>query len=73
MQQHHQPYVDRRRSELRNNNKKTAYDDFYTKLERIRLSAAAASSSSSSKFLKTRRKLRLRVIKKKTMRSLMFT
>jgi len=31
-----------------NNSNKTTHDDFYTKLERIRLSTAAASSSSKS-------------------------
>jgi hypothetical protein len=34
------------------NSNKTRYDDFYTKLERIRLSAAAASSSSKSSMTK---------------------
>ncbi|CAF2603776.1 unnamed protein product [Rotaria sp. Silwood2] len=42
--QQHQRCVDRRRAGLMNSNNKTKYDDFYTKLERIRLSAAALSS-----------------------------
>ncbi|CAF1070932.1 unnamed protein product [Rotaria sp. Silwood1] len=42
--QQHQRCVDRRRAGLMNSNNKTKYDDFYTKLERIRLSTAASSS-----------------------------
>ncbi|CAF1366601.1 unnamed protein product [Rotaria sordida] len=42
--QQHQQCIDRRRAGLMNSNNKTKYDDFYTKLERIRLSAAASSS-----------------------------
>lgn len=47
MQQHqHYQYIDRRRPpRLIDNSNKTRNDDFYAKLERIRLSAAAASSS----------------------------
>ena len=43
MQQQHQCLDRRVRSRS-----KTRYDDFYSKLERIRLSAAAASTSKSS-------------------------
>ncbi|CAF3475585.1 unnamed protein product [Rotaria socialis] len=43
-QHHHQRCVDIRRAGLMNSNNKTKFDDFYTKLERIRLSAAASSS-----------------------------
>lgn len=47
--QQHQRSVDRQRVALSNINHKTKHDDFYTKLERIRLSAAASSSSKSCK------------------------
>jgi hypothetical protein len=47
--QQHKSYVDRRRRPgLIKNSNKTRFDDFYTKLERIRLSAAATSTSSKS-------------------------
>jgi len=41
--QHHQQYIDKRRSALMNNSNRTTYDDFYTKLERIRLSSSKSS------------------------------
>jgi hypothetical protein len=53
MQQHQHQYIDRRRPRLIDNTHKTRNDDFYTKLERIRLTAAA----SSSKFLEFHMKL----------------
>ena len=43
--QQHPPYMDRRQARLINITNKSKCDDFYTKLERIRLSAAASSSS----------------------------
>jgi hypothetical protein len=47
MQQHQHHYIDRRRPRLIDNGHKTRNDDFYTKLERIRLTAAASSSKFS--------------------------
>ena len=52
--QQHQQSAGRRQCGLMRNSNKTKYDDFYTKLERLRLSAAASSSSKSSEIkLKT--------------------
>ncbi len=48
--QQHQQYDDRRRAKLINTTNKTKFDDFYRKLERIRLSAAISSSSKSFKM-----------------------
>jgi hypothetical protein len=42
---HHQQYLDRRQSTLTNNSNKTTHNDFYTKLERIRLSSSSSKSS----------------------------
>ena len=51
--QQHQQYGEGQRSGLLISGNKARYDDFYTKLERIRLTAAA---SSSSKFSQNNRK-----------------
>lgn len=45
MQQHQHQYIDRQRPRLMDNSNKTRIDEFYTKLERIRLAAAASNSS----------------------------
>ena len=45
MQQHQHHCIDGRRPRLMDSSNKTRHDDFYTKLERVRLSAAASSSS----------------------------
>jgi hypothetical protein len=50
MQQHQHHYIDRRRPRLMDSSNKTKNDEFYAKLERIRLSAAASSSSKSLDF-----------------------
>ncbi|CAF0908136.1 unnamed protein product [Adineta steineri] len=47
-QQQHHHYIDRRRPRLMDSSHKTRNDDFYTKLERIRLTAAASSSKQCS-------------------------
>ncbi|CAF0720722.1 unnamed protein product [Rotaria sp. Silwood1] len=48
MQQHQHHYIDRRRSRLMNNSDKTKTDEFYAKLERIRLTTAASNSKQCS-------------------------
>ncbi|CAF0816436.1 unnamed protein product [Adineta ricciae] len=48
MQQHQHHYIDRQRSRLIDNSHKMKIDDFYMKLERIRLTAAASSSKQCS-------------------------
>ena len=47
MQQHQHHYIDRQRPRLMDNSQKTRNEEFYAKLERIRLATAAASSSKS--------------------------
>jgi hypothetical protein len=49
--QHHQQYIDKRRSGLINHSNKTTYDDFYTKLERIRLSSSKSSDVKQKIFV----------------------
>ncbi|CAF2356819.1 unnamed protein product [Rotaria sp. Silwood2] len=48
MQQHQHHYIDRRRPRLVDNSDKTRNDDFYAKLERIRLNTAASTSKQCS-------------------------
>jgi hypothetical protein len=52
MQQHQHHYIDRR-LRLMDSSNKTRNDEFYAKLERIRLTAAASSSSKSLDFNNT--------------------
>jgi len=46
MQQHQHHYIDRRRPRLMDSSNKTRNDEFYAKLERIRLTTATSSSKS---------------------------
>ncbi|CAF0925104.1 unnamed protein product [Rotaria sordida] len=48
MQQHQHYYIDRRRPRFMNSSDKTRNDEFYAKLERIRLTTAASNSKQCS-------------------------